>query len=385
MFYIVAILVLCVLIFVHELGHFLVAKWNNVAVLAFSIGFGPIIWKHKVRETTYSLRLFPLGGFVRMLGDDPRDLDQGPQSRELPALEEEERSKEEIQDEEERRLFADRSRWFLTKGFWPKFWIVFAGPLFNLIFAFLLGIALVYMYGEAEPDLRPVIGDVAPSHPAERAGIRSGDFVRMINGREMKDWSAIAETVRSSGGKEMVFTINRTPKDGPATELELKVTAEPDSSGLVNDEERKVGDVYRIGIGPNIIRTPAGLGRSVVSGGRHIWFITTQTWWGIKGLIMGSISAKHIAGPISIFKEAGRNAERGLDSLFGFMIFLSVSLAILNLLPIPVLDGGHILFFIIEALKGSPVSLKVREFSQQVGMALLLALMLFAVGNDLWR
>ncbi|MCB9029687.1 MAG: RIP metalloprotease RseP [Deltaproteobacteria bacterium] len=383
--YLVALFVLCILIFVHELGHFLLAKWNNVGVLAFSIGFGPVLFKKQYGETTYTFRLFPLGGYVRMVGDDPRYLepDFSPEEEEDPSLE-----KLQYDDftEVQKLMIEDQNRWFLKKGYWPKFWIVFAGPAFNIIFAVILAIASVYIYGEAEVVEKAVIGDVIPDHPAEQAGIRAKDLVLSIDSNPISTWQELADTVRTSGGKELTLQILRDDSEsGQQKEITILVKPEENRSGLVTEEEREKGDVYRIGISPDFVRNAVSFSEAVVSGSQYCWFITYQTVIGIKSLIVGTVSLDNIAGPVRIFQEAGRSAEKGLDYLFGFMVFLSISLAVLNLLPIPVLDGGHIVFFTIEALKGSPVSLKVREVATQVGMVLLLGLMIFAVGNDLFR
>ncbi len=384
--YLVAILVLCILIFVHELGHFLLAKFHKVGVLAFSIGFGPILWKKQVGETTYSLRLFPLGGFVRMAGDDPRAVDPNYK----PDKDEEKPGFEQLDPNEftelQRKVIADRDKWFLLKRFWPKFNIVFAGPAFNLIFAVILAIFSIFIYGEAEPVKSSTIGDVIPGHPADKAGIKADDLIKSINGKAITEWNELASTVRGSKGEKLTFDIERKIEAGSDVEnVTISVVPEADRSGLVTDNEREQGDVYRIGIAPKFNRVPVGFKDALVGGTMFVWSISAQTVIGIKGLLLGHISADNIAGPVRIFQEAGRSASKGLEYLFGFMVFLSVSLAILNLLPIPVLDGGHIVFFIIEAIIGSRVSVRIREVSNQVGFALLLALMIFAISNDILR
>jgi regulator of sigma E protease len=381
---ITSILILCVLIFVHELGHFLVAKWNNVGVLAFSIGFGPVLWKKQVGETTYTLRLLPLGGFVRMVGDDPRASDPNFKVEESEDKASPENLKAEEFTPEQRAMMEDRARWFMLKGFWSKFWIVFAGPAFNFIFAIVLGSMMVGIYGSGKPITAPQIGDVVPGHAADKAGLKPDDMVLMINGAPIESWESLAKTIRGSGGKNVEMLVERQGEKG-IEKITLTVVPEVDRSGLVTDEERKTGDVYRIGITPAIERIPASFSEALLAGPRITWHLTTQTVIGLKGLILGHISSDNIAGPIRIFEEAGKSAKRGFEYVLSFMIFLNVSLAVLNLLPVPVLDGGHIIFFIIEAIKGGPISIKVREVATQIGMFLLLALMIFALGNDLFR
>lgn len=384
----VAIPVLCVLIFVHELGHFLLAKFYRVGVITFSIGFGRVIWARRYGETTYSLRLLPLGGYVRMVGDDPREF-EAPKLEEKPENILEPIGYDDLNDVQ-KKMVEDKSRWFLNKSFFPKFMIVLAGPAFNLIFAIVVAIGSIMIFGEAEPVDQPIIGQTMRTMPAAQAGILSGDHVLSIDGKELKSWMDLSETVRKSGGKPMAFVIERKNADaavenGALTRITLEVTAVPDKSGLVSDEELASGDVYRIGISPAITRHAVSIGDAFSSGFGFVWFITEQTIRGLKGLVTGSISLSNVAGPIGIFKETSSSAEKGIDHLLGFMVFLSVSLAVLNLLPVPVLDGGHIVFFVIELIKGSPVSIRVREIANQVGMALLLLLMVLALGNDITR
>ncbi len=381
---ITSVLILCVLIFVHELGHFLLAKWNNVGVLAFAIGFGPVLWKKQIGETTYSLRLLPLGGFVRMVGDDPRAVDPNFKVEES----EDKASPENLKAEEftpaQKAMMDDRSRWFMLKGYWPKFSIVFAGPAFNFIFAILLGSTMVGIYGVGLPVDRPIIGEIVPGHAADEAGIKEGDLVLSIDGAPVETWEILAKTIRNSGGKAVELVIEREA-EGTIERKTLTVQPEVDKSGLVSDDERAKGDVYRVGITPTFERKPVPLAEALLAGPRITWNLTVQTVVGLKGLILGHISSDNLAGPVRIFQEAGKSAKKGFEYVLSFMIFLNVSLAVLNLLPIPVLDGGHIVFFTLEALKGGPISIRVREIATQIGMYLLLALMVFALGNDLFR
>jgi regulator of sigma E protease len=381
---IISVLILCVLIFVHELGHFLLAKWNKVGVLAFSIGFGPVLWKKQIGETTYSLRLLPLGGFVRMVGDDPRAADPNFKVEESEDKASPENLKAEEFTPEQKALLEDRSRWFMLKGYWAKFAIVFAGPAFNFIFAIILGSLMVGIYGQGKPVNTPILGDVVPGLPAAKAGLQAEDMILSIDGAPIATWEELSSTIRGSGGKPVAMLVERTTDKG-IEKLTLTVTPEADRSGLVTDDERATGDVYRVGILPSMVKKPVPFSEALFAGPRITWHLTSQTLIGLKGMILGHISSDNIAGPVRIFQEAGRSAEKGFEYVLSFMIFLNVSLAVLNLLPIPVLDGGHIFFFTLEALKGGPISIRVREVATQVGMFLLLALMVFALGNDLFR
>lgn len=389
MMIIVALIVLGILIFVHELGHFLVAKWNNVGVLEFALGFGKRIFSKKIGGTVYSLRIIPLGGFVKMTGDDPHDVygehdAAGHNTDHTPHLE----SDLSEFDQESLSLLKDKSKWFLSKGFFAKFSIVFAGPLFNLLFALFAAIGSFYFFGKVVPTELSVIGDVVPGYPAEKAGVLSLDKIISIDGKSVSSWKEMAETIGGSRGKELLLHIKRSLKeDGKEIEKEvdIKIAAAPESSEIAVVQGTEPRESYKIGIMPDTHREPVSLGEAALYGTLHVAGIAEMTARGLWGMIRGAISPKNIAGPIFIFQEAGRNAKKGIDRLLDFMVFLSVSLAILNLLPVPVLDGGHILFFIIEAIKGSPLSLRAHRVAQSIGMAMLLLLMIFAMGNDVLR
>jgi len=206
----------------------------------------------------------------------------------------------------------------------------------------------------------------------------------------MENWEQLADFISVSKGQEMDFLIERAKpdetKDSNAQRetLNLKVTASLDFEELAAVQGEK-NDRYRIGISQSFVREKVGIYEAMTDGTRHVWGITVMTLRGIKGMIQGAISPKHIAGPIFIFSTAAKSAKKGIEYLISFVIFLSVSLAILNLLPIPVLDGGHIVFFTIEAIIGRPLSLKVQQIATQIGVAFLLLLTLFAVSNDIRR
>lgn len=400
---ITSILVLAALIFIHELGHFLFAKLFRVGVIEFAIGFGKKVWSRVHGETEYAIRLIPLGGFVRMVGDDPRALEH---EAEL--------------SERERELLKDKDRWFLNKGFWPKFLIVFAGPLFNLVFAVLLAFVALTVYGVNVPENKTIIGAVMPGQPAARAGLREGDKVLAINGASVETWTQLAETVTNSGGAELELTVERAGAGGGAvpdntnsdsvnsdsansnsvnsvsgdsdgasrdavTQLKLLVTPVSDLNEIDIIEGREPGRRFRIGIVPGTRSEPVTIAQAAVGSVLQVYHMVDITVRSLWGMVSGLISTKNIGGPIMIFQEAARSASRGFEAIINFMILVSVSLGVLNLLPIPILDGGHIVFFIIEKIKGSPVSQRVYEVANQVGMLALGLLMVFALGNDISR
>ncbi len=344
--FLVPILVLCALIFVHELGHFLVAKKLGVGVEKFSLGFGPKIIGKKFGETEYLISAVPLGGYVKLVGEDPE---------------------EECDDKD----FS-----FTEASVWRRLAIVSAGPFSNILFAVLI-FAVVYMIGV--PSLSTVIGKIRPESPALNAGLLINDKILSIDGEKIKLWDDLREIVLNSPDKELIFTIDRSGQ-----ELNIKITPESGKTKNLFGETIQAG---LIGIEPSPIPVierynPA---TAIYKGFEKTWEITYLTIISIKKLIDRTIPADNIGGPIFILKMAGDQAKVGLLSLAFFVSLLSSNLGILNLLPIPILDGGHILFFLFEGLFGKPIAAKKREIAQQVGIAMLLALMVFAFYNDITR
>jgi regulator of sigma E protease len=355
-------------------------------------------------ETEYSLRAIPLGGFVRMLGDDihqyaaERDGAQQPENE----LQSENGVRQDLGEDSQAAVSTtlaggeqDRSRWFLEQGYWAKCNIVFAGPLFNILFALVLAIGAIAVFGVGVPNDEPVIGFVLPDQPAEKAGLLAGDRVVSIDGEPIFTWMELSEGIRASGGRPISLEVLRDvppivvgqkEEEGihaPQT-LEIVLSASDELNELDIIEGNKSDErPFRVGIYASVDRIPATLSESFLYGGYQVYDISKKTVIGIYALASGLISTQHISGPIFIVAKGAEMAHDGADRLISFMIFLSISLAILNLLPIPVLDGGHLLIFTIEALRRRPISLRVLERAYQVGMFLLLALMLFAIGNDI--
>ena len=376
----VPILVFCALVFVHELGHFIFAKLARVSVVEFAIGFGPVLLSFKYGETRYSLRAIPLGGYVKMVGEDPRDLA-------LPDDELLKRFSDQDVSADDRRMVLDRNRWFSSTSLGWRSLIVFAGPAFNILFAIVLSVGSLAVFGQPEPVSRAVIGDVMPGQPAAKAGIKANDLVLSIDNQPVESWDQLASTVRASGGKELTFSIDR-PVEGTSTSerIEVKVTAVSESSELDylsgTDPSKRP---YRIGIFPDTERKAVSIGDAIIGGVLHTYAVTHLTIKGMVGMVTGAVSSSNLAGPIFIFGEAGKSARRGVDAVLDFMLYLNIGLAVLNLLPIPVLDGGHLFFFLVEWIRGAPVNVRIKEAANQVGVLLLLALMIFALGNDLLR
>jgi regulator of sigma E protease len=365
----VPVLILGVLIFLHELGHFLVAKWCGVGVVRFAVGFGPPIWKKRIGDTEYRLGVVPLGGYVRMVGDIS-DLISGPETQ--PEVEGE--PVPDIPPE----LLADKSKWFVEKSLSRRSAIVAAGPIFNFVTAILFIAAAIFFYGDVKLDEQAVVGQISGGSPAEVGGLQPGDLVRKFNGEPVTRWEELAKRIHSSGGESISLTVLRGSDTGVSEELDL-----------VLHPQRKVipgigKEVFLVGISPKIDRTPVSFSESLKLGGKWVVTATTRTVEGIYGMLTGQVSAKELAGPVFIFGAASQAAQKGMEYVLDLMANLSVSLAVLNLLPIPILDGGHLLFFLFEAIFG-PISIRKREVASQVGLAVLLLLMGVALTNDIRR
>ncbi len=231
----------------------------------------------------------------------------------------------------------------------------------------------------------PLVGDVVVGQPAEKAGLLPGDRIVKINEKDLKTWADLSDTIAASQGEVMNIVIERRLESGETQTLSRQIQASNEATELDVVEGTDEEPRYRIGVRYAVDYRSAGFGESVVQGFLYTAHLTRATIVGIGAMITGRISAKHISGPIGIAREVMKSAERGIANILGITIFLSVSLAVLNLLPIPILDGGHLLFFVLELIKGGRLSLRAHEIANQLGMALLLLLMVFAVGNDLLR
>ncbi len=351
------VVVLGVLIFVHELGHFLAAKLFGVKVLKFSLGFGPKVVGKVIGETEYLLSAFPLGGYVKMYGENPDE----------PA----------DSADETGRSFAD-------KPVWNRFFIILAGPLFNLLFSVFLFFIIFLFMGvpqNMDKDLRSTtIGSVSVDSPAARAGLKPGDVIIGIDDQVVHEWNDILSTVKDSGGKELHFVVLR---DGQ--KKSIAVTPAVDSVKNIFGEE--VEQRYMIGIVKEelIENVPVGILGAIKAGFAQTWMFIYLTFMGIIKILQRVVPASELGGPILIAQLAGEQARAGWLNFLHFMGLLSVNLGILNLLPIPVLDGGHLVFLSIEAIRRKPMNEKAQIIAQQFGMVLLGSLMIFVFYNDIIR
>ena len=346
------VIVLGVLIFVHEFGHFLLAKAFGVRVLKFSLGFGGKVIGRQWGETEYLISAFPLGGYVKMYG---------------------EQHGEEVRQEDIYRSFSH-------KPVWQRFGIVFGGPLFNLLFAVLLFFFMFVFAGLPESVDSTKIGEVTAGSVAEQVGIKAGDVVRTINGQPTTAWTNVSDQIKDSQGQAVTLVVDR---QGQA----LTFTAKPTMQKVKNLFGEAVGDRYMLGIvrSDEIRYKKATIGESCQAALIQTWNLGYLTIMGIVKMVQQVIPASELGGPIRIAEIAGKQLEAGWMNLLYFMGLLSVNLGILNLLPIPVLDGGHLVFLSMEAVRRKPLSEQVMEISQKIGIVILSTLMLFVFYNDIAR
>jgi regulator of sigma E protease len=438
------LVVLGVLVAFHELGHFLAARWVGVKVLKFSLGFGPKIFGRKMGETEYLLSAIPLGGYVKLFGED----------------------------ETEATTQEDRARSFAHKGLWGKVLIVAAGPGFNFILAYFI-FAGWLATGAPLPvptfqDLTPDIEAMVPGSPADTAGIHIGDRVSRVNGQDISTRTELFDAVAKSKGQALTIEIKRgeqfktltvtpttapgpqvsaqepgyylgveeapplvtsvTPnspaekaglqagdhvvkiedqtihtwsqmtgivKESPNRQLHIEVLREGHRTSLtvtpsaekatINGQPVEVGKIGIAGPGGrSIIRSNTPL-LALYDGLRATWGLTELTVVGLYKMIVGDISSKNIGGPLTIANISGEAASQGASNVIYLIAILSINLGVLNLLPIPILDGGHLLFFLIEGILRKPLGERQRELAQQAGLVLLVGVMVFAFWNDLER
>lgn len=355
---IIFIIILGVLIFVHELGHFLVAKKSGIKVDEFGIGFPPKIWSKKVGETVYSLNAIPFGGFVKIVGEDP--------------------SEEVVPEEERSRNFAYKSKLIQTA-------VLGAGVVFNVIFAWIL-ISVGSMFGlptpvSEDPDRvanpRLVITQVSPSSPADRAGIKPGDVIHALSseGRVLDEISpqGVSNFIEAHSKEEVAFEIKRGQQN-----LTFNIFPE---EGIV--EGRSVVGVSMDMIGTLRLLPHEAFWESGKTTINLVGVIGVGLFDFIKDAFTGQGGFSQITGPVGIVGLVGDVSQLGIIYLLSFTAFISINLAIINLLPFPALDGGRILFVIIEAIKGSPIKPQIANTLNGIGFVLLILLMIAVTINDI--
>jgi regulator of sigma E protease len=343
------VVVLGVLIFVHELGHFLLAKLMGVGVKKFSLGFGPKIVSRKVGMTEYMISSIPLGGYVKMVGEEP--------------------------DAEVDESLLPLS--YSHKGVARRTLIILAGPAFNVLLAVVIFFGLFWFSGL--PIVEPEVGEVQEEMAAHMSGIRPGDRVVSVGGKPVRRWNDMAEVIQESEGRPLNFEVFRDDRT-----FSVKITPQLVlAQNLWGEEVEK----YAIGITASGVSSIERLDlfQSAEEAASYTWRIVAFTVLTIGKILTGTVSVKALGGPIMIAQLTGEQAKAGLINLVFFMAVLSINLGIINLLPIPVLDGGHLLFCLIEAVSRKPVNLKVREVAHQVGFFVLILIMIFVIYNDIAR
>ena len=340
------IILLGVLITVHEFGHFAVAKLLGVKVLKFSLGFPPAAVKRKWGETEYIVGWCPLGGYVKLLGEDPE-------------------SDEEIPPE-------DASRAFTNKPLISRMAVVAAGPLSNFLAALIL---LCVGYVAGWPVLAPQVGKIMDGSPAMAAGLKAGDSVVAIDGRSITRWEDMRRIIEKKPGQRVQLTIER---DGAEQNLSIvpKLSKDKDVFG------RPLG---RIGVLPSGKKVELSVPAAIYEGSRFTLHLTGLVVETLVKLVRREIGADQLSGPITIFQASGQSFKAGFFSFIFLMSFISINLAIINLLPVPILDGGHLLFFAIEGIIRRPVTGKVREVATQAGLLFIIFLMALVFYNDISR
>ena len=351
------VVVLGGLIFFHELGHFAFARLFGIGVRTFSLGFGPRLWSRRRGKTDYCLSLIPLGGYVSLVG-------QGGVEEDLE------------KDPNDERVFSEREMFF-GRPAWQRMLVIAAGPVANFVLAWIIYSVLALSQGASY--LLPEVGKTLPDSPAAMAGFVAGDTITHINGTAITEWTQVSEAVNASSGAELEMRIVRGNEG-----LTLRVTPREAQRTTVFGE--KVPG-WQIGIvaGGKVGHLPLGPGSAMSEGVRETWNMTRLTVEGIAKLFQRVVPIESVGGPILIAQAVGQQAQEGLVPVLLIAALISVNLGLLNLLPIPVLDGGHILFLTMEMLFRRPVNAVVQEVSARVGVALLIGLMLFATWNDIMR
>jgi len=339
------IAVLGALVIIHELGHFTAAKMVGVRVDRFGIGFGPKVASLRKGHTEYLLRWIPLGGYVKLAGDEPGEKIKG-------------------------------KRWeFLSRSVFDRFLIIFAGPALNYVLAFII-FSIIFMFGS--PTMTTEVGSLLKDYPAQKQGLVVGDKILSVDGKNVKYWEDMTELIHRHSSGAVKLSIER--------------------GGKVFDKEiipvtRKVKDIFGketsislVGVGPSqkIENVKYGFLDSVRMGFNKLMQLTYMTYKALWSVLTGSLSLKEsMTGPIGIFVITGEAAKMGFIYILHLMGILSASLAIFNLLPFPVLDGGHIIFLIIEKIRHKPLSIKTQEVIANIGVSLLVLLTVFIFYNDI--
>lgn len=350
---------LTVIVFIHELGHFLVARWCGVDIEAFSIGFGREIFGWNDRHgTRWKVCWIPLGGYVRFRGDA--------NAASLPDAEALERARSEPGN-------------FHGKPVWQRAAVVAAGPIANFILAIAIFAGAFMIMGK--PVLEPKVDEVLAGSAAEEAGIRKGDVIVSVDGAAIKDFSDLQQAVMTRAGDPLAVVLDRSGE-------KISLTVVP----KLREEPDNFGGKIRIGLlgvkhdpGGPIVYERLGPVQALEAGVQKTWFIVSSTFSYLGKMFTGRESPDQLGGPISIAKAAGDAANAGFSQFVAVIAFLSVSIGLLNLFPIPMLDGGHLVYYAVEAVRGRPLGEAAQEWGFRIGFSLVIMLMVVGTWNDLTR
>jgi regulator of sigma E protease len=352
--------VLTIVVFFHELGHFLVARWTGVAVRTFSIGFGPeLVGFNDRRGTRWRISAIPLGGYVKFFGDDTEA--SSPDRAALDAM-----------------PAADRARTFAGKNVWARVAIVAAGPIANFILAIVIFTAIFATVGRDSIAAR--VDKIAPGSAAEVAGFQAGDVILSIDGSPVANFGDVQRMVGFRAGETLHFVVKRGDQQAAldATPVMKEVT---DSFG--NKMRMSVLGITREPTASDITTEHFTIPQAAWLGTQETWFIVDRTLSYLFGVVRGRESADQLGGPIRVAEVSAQVATIGFVALINLAAILSVSIGLINLFPIPMLDGGHLLYFLVEAIRGKPLSERVQDIGFRIGLAAVLALMIFATWNDI--
>lgn len=352
--------VLTVVVFFHELGHFLIARWCGIKVLVFSLGFGPEIIGFDDRHgTRWKLSAIPLGGYVKFFGDD--NAASVPDHAIAASMSE-----------------AEKNVSFVHKPVGSRAAVVAAGPIANFVLAIAIFTGIFMILGKQTTTAR--IDAVLPGSAAQAAGFKPGDLVLAIGGHRIDSFSDMQRIVSISAGEPLNIEVERG-----GVQLTLKAVPE------FREIKDNFGNIHRLGVlgisrsmAPGDIKTQKlGPLQAVVMGAQETWFVVDRTLSYIGGVFAGREAADQLGGPIRIAQVSGQVATAGFGALVNLTAVLSVSIGLLNLFPIPLLDGGHLLFYGIEAARGRPLSERAQEVGFRIGLAIVVMLMIFATFNDI--
>ena len=350
------LIAITVLVFVHEMGHYLVARWCGVRVEVFSVGFGRELWgRTDSRGTRWKLGWIPIGGYVKMFGEmlppaGGRAAEPGPSA-------------------------AEERVSFHTKALWRRAAIVFAGPFANFLFAAVLMAGIFATVGELSTPAN--VTAVVEGSAAERAGLKPGDVIRRIDGTEIDRFEQVARIVRMSAGIRLEIEVER----GGRLIALVAVPDEVRQEGFGGSQKIGRLGISRSGGGVTVVRHDPG--EAVLRGVAETFRIIGEIFRAIGQMLSGARDASDLGGPLRIAQISGDVWQAGLLSMVAFVATLSINLGLINLFPIPLLDGGHLMFYAVEAVTGRPPGERVREYGYRMGIAMLLGLMVFVTWNDL--